>query len=468
MRLLFTSLLQLLITSALAQSLFENTYGTLGAEERAFDMVILDDGSVITAGDRYETSTFERTGYLLKVDADGNEQWNRQLTGNADLFGTTICLLPNGNVLAAGYDYDVPNQDYGMIVAEYQSGNGLPVYQETHEFSQNTEAVAVVPMADNGAIVLCEFGTSSDHTNLLCRINAVGDTLWTKTYDVYPNSENPSGLVLLNDGVVIAGSVTGQSTGTENLYFIKTDFDGNQIWENEDQSWPPEIAGRFTVDPNGGFFATATSQVTGMSFYKIIGMHVSETGVVGWREMYSTHTDRFDLGYDVAAMPDGGAVFVGSAHRVDSTNFRDLVLIRTDASGNEIWTRFYGDFGSETGYRVMVDGEHIIASGKADVDNSEDIFIVKADFDGNTVGIHELPDGSQFKTFPNPTSDFLTILHPSILQEVIDVSLIDLTGRQIWNSTFQKTNNYNLSTLPNGMYLLRLGNETLTRVVISR
>jgi hypothetical protein len=52
MRLIFTSVLLLIISSASAQSLFLNTYGTLGAEERAFDMVVLADGSVITIGDR--------------------------------------------------------------------------------------------------------------------------------------------------------------------------------------------------------------------------------------------------------------------------------------------------------------------------------------------------------------------------------------------------------------------------------
>ena len=94
-------------------------------------MVILSDHSVITIGDRYETSTFQRTGYLLKVDADGNEEWTRQITGNDDIYGTTICQLPNGNVLTAGYDYAVPNREYGLMIAVFQSGNGLPVYQKT-------------------------------------------------------------------------------------------------------------------------------------------------------------------------------------------------------------------------------------------------------------------------------------------------------------------------------------------------
>ena len=98
MRLATTFFIFLFPLLSFSQNLFVNTFGINSAEERAFDMVVLSDGSVITVGDRYDTDNSQRTGHLLKVDPFGFEEWNRQLLSNQDLYATTICQLPNGNV----------------------------------------------------------------------------------------------------------------------------------------------------------------------------------------------------------------------------------------------------------------------------------------------------------------------------------------------------------------------------------
>lgn len=466
MRLLITFFLFLLPLLSFSQSLFQRTYGTASAEERAFEMVILPDHSVITIGDRYETSTFQRTGYLLKVDADGNEEWTRQITGNDDIYGTTICQLPNGNVLTAGYDYTVPNREYGLMIAVFQSGNGLPVYQKTHELLQNTKAVGVVPMPDDGAVVLCEFGTTSSHTNLLCRLDANGDTLWTKTIDPFPENENPTSLVAVSDGLVIGGSVIGATTSTENSFLIKTDFNGNILWSYDDQSAPTVIAGKMAEDPmNGGFYMAATTQIVGQPIYKVLGLK-NDNGSSTWLGTYSTQTDRIDFGNAVTAMPDGGAVFIGSAYKADTSNFRDLFLVRTDASGNELWSMYYGASGAETGYDVQVDGDQIVACGKADVNDSEDIIILRTDLNGNTsVGINDQNLRNSFNIFPNPFTDVLNITVSDKKGNARSVKITDLSGRMLWQSSVSNRTSVNLTWLPAGIYLLHAEN-TLPKQII--
>lgn len=450
-----------------AQSLFQRTYGTASSEERAFDLVILPDHSIITIGDRYETSTFLRTGHLVKVNGNGDQEWVREIAGNEDIYGTAICQLTNGNVLAAGYDYDVPNQEYGLMVATFQSGNGLPVYQKTHQFDQRTKAVAAVPSASNGAYILCEYGTSSNHTNLLCEVDAAGDTLWSKILNPYPNSETPTDIELLSDGLIITGSVEGTSSGTENRFFIQTDLQGNIIWENEDDVAAMEIGGKMCINPNGGFYSVATTRVPGTSYFKMLGSAVDENGSVLWSETYGQQTDRIDFGYSVAPLPDGGAVFVGSGFQSDTSNFRDLFLVRTDAAGTPVWEKFYGGWGADVGYEVRMDGEFIVAAGKADVNNSEDVLILRADLNGNTtVGIMESSASSGIRAFPNPFIDLLTIepiANPLSLP--LDFHITDITGKTLWEGSVSKAATYNLSWLPAGTYFIRLGDFKAIRIV---
>lgn len=425
-------------------------------------MVILPDHSIITVGDRYETSTFARTGYLLKVDADGNEQWNRQLSSNAELYGSSICLLPNGNVFVAGYDYDVPNRNFGIVVAEYNSSNGLPVYQHTHEFGKDAEARDVVPMADNGAIVLSTYEDASTKTNMLVRFNSDGDTLWTKLVDPYPGKEDPKELQLVSNGLVITGSV--HSGSSDNVLIIGTDMDGNIQWQQEYTSSGLEFGEAITPNPSGGYYVAGTTNDIGNGGLDLLAMKVDASGQVLWRKGFGRSGN--ELGYDVALMPDGGAVFTGSLYPADTASFRDLGLIRTNADGDTLWTRYFGGVRTETGYEVQVDGNTIVVCGKADVNNSEDIIILRADFDGNAaVGIHETTAENRWNIYPNPFTESINISSNSPANRPISMEVLDLSGRVLSRSTVTHRTSLNLAWLPSGTYLLRIENMFTTPIV---
>lgn len=459
MRFFIASLLHLFITNATAQSLFYHTYGTTEAEERAFDMVVLSDGSVITAGDRYESSTFQRTGYLLKVDADGLEQWNRQLQSNEDLYGTTICQLPNGNVFVAGYDLDVPSRNFGIVVAEYNASNGLPVYQSTHEFAQDAQARDVIPTPDNGAIVLASLQNGSVKTNFLVRFDAAGDTLWTKVVDPFAGNEEPREMALLSDGIIMTGSV--HIGTTDKVFILKTDLSGNLLWQQEYASSGLEFGEGIVEVPSGGFYIAGTTNAIGNGGLDLLAMKVDGSGTLLWAQGFGGSGN--ELGYDVDLMPDGGAIFTGSAYKADTSNFRDLVLIRTNADGDTLWTRFFGNAGAETGYEVKVDGDQIVACGKADVINSEDIVILRTDFNGNsTLGINAPEDQMALSIYPNPFAQQLTLQLNSPSYQVITFRLFDMAGRSISQATLSQTTTFDLGTLSEGLYIASCSNSSGT------
>ena len=455
MRLLILSILVLISSIAQAQSLFFNTYGTNQAEERAFDMVVMDDGSIITIGDRHETSTGERSGHLLKVDADGNEQWNRQLTSNSFLYGTTICQLPNGNVFIAGYDYDVPNRNYGIVVAEYNESNGLPVYQSTYELAQDAQGRDVVPMPDNGAMVLASYETVSATTNLLVRFDSSGDTVWTKLVNPYAGSEEPRELALLSDGLMIVGSV--HSGSTDNVFIVKTDMDGNILWEEEYPSSGLEFGESIVEIPSGGFYIAGTTNAIGNGGLDLLAMKVDATGQLLWAKGFGRGGN--ELGYDVDVMPDGGAIFTGSIYKADTSNFRDLGLIRTDSAGDTLWTRYFGDVYKESGHEVKVDGDHIVACGKGDLNNSENVIILRADFNGNAVGINEHASDYGFVVYPNPFVESITVQLNANDTRPFPIQVSDMMGKILWSGSMQNGAMIDLNWLPPGTYFLSAFHE---------
>ncbi len=447
-----------------SQNLFVNTFGINSAEERAFDMVVLSDGSIITAGDRYDTDNSQRTGHLLKVDPFGLEEWNRQLLSNQDLYATTICQLPNGNVFVAGYDLDVPDRNFGIMVAQYNASNGLPVFQLTHQFDQDAEAKDVVPMPDNGAIVLSTFETPSTNTILLVRFNADGDTVWTKLVNPYLGNEDPRELAMLSDGLIITGSV--HSGSNDNVFIIKTDINGNLLWEEEHPSGAIAFGEGIAEIPTGGFYIAGITNAIGNGGLDVLAMKVDASGQLLWAKGFGRSGN--ELGYDVDVMPDGGAIFTGSAFKADTSNFRDLVLIRTDTDGDTLWTRFFGGHGSETGYEVKVDDQQIVVCGKGDVDNSEDVIVARVDFNGNTaVGINELENTSAWNVFPNPFTDHITLSTTQPISHPLELSVTDMLGREHTFRNVDRNERIDLSELPSGVYLLRVGRSN-GRIIVKK
>ena len=434
-----------------SQSLFFNTYGTTLAEERAFDMVILDDGSIITAGDRYETASFERTGYLLKVNADGNEEWNRQLTSNEELYGTTICQLPNGNVFISGYDYDVPNRNFGIVVAEYNETNGLPVYQKTHEFAQDTKPADCIPTSDNGAIVLSTFETSSTKTILLVKFDSNGDTVWTKLVDPFSGKETPREMALTDNGMIITGSVSSGSN--DNVFAISTDLEGNILWQEEYPSSGISLAESVVQIPAGGFYLAGTTNAIGSGGLDLLVMKLDPAGQLLWAKDYGRNGS--ELGFDIDVMPDGGAALTGSAFRDDTSAFRDLALIRIDEDGEAIWTRYFGQARAETGHEVKVVDDQIIVCGKADANETEDVAILRSDFNGNIgVGISERETSISWNIYPNPFIDQVTIQLKEQTTESILLRITDFAGKLVLETTFQSTVTLDLQSLPVGVYFV--------------
>jgi len=463
MKAILTVVLMQSAIAAMAQGLFVNTYGTAMAEERAFSVVTLTDGSIITAGDRYEIATFDVTAHVLKVNATGSEQWNRQISGTDDVHGNALCVLPNGNVLVVGYDTGLPNSEFGILVAEYDAGNGLPVYTQHHEFTLDAAAVDVVPMLDNGATILSTYEFYPDlKTAMLVRTNASGDTVWSRVVNPFSGAETPSGLISVSNGYIICGSV---HEGTnDNAFLVKTDASGTIEWSEVYTATGIELAESVVAIPTGGFYVAGSTNATGNGGLDLMAMKVDANGGLIWKHGFGS--DRNDLGFGVDVMADGGAVWTGSAYAADSATYRDLYLLRTDADGDTLWTKHFGSGGAETGYDVVVDGNHIVAVGKADVNGTEDVLVVRTDLNGfAAVGIAEARFRN-YSVYPNPASDHLVIDPGHAVPKTLTVQLVDMLGRTVMRQTVIGHTRFDLAAVPNGIYTLLLNDAAVQRVVV--
>lgn len=263
--------------------------------------------------------------------------------------------------------------------------------------------------------------------NQLCPNLLYGDQ-FSKTYSA--GSHAASVRQTSDGGYIIAGSVDGQiipGNGDSNIYLIKTDAEGNQVWSNVfwlGSFWNGANAVRQTSD--GGYIVTgsmcggyciggliktdaggkvtwmtirgdASAQVSGYDGLEAASGNYIMTGVKN-ENVYLLETDKDGSelwsktlssglngpGHSIQQTADGGFIIVGTTN-FRETGLKDVLLIKTDSQGQELWSKTFGGNQDDQGFSVQAtsDGGYIIAGETNSFGaGGFDVYVIKTDFNG--------------------------------------------------------------------------------------
>lgn len=165
-------------------------------------------------------------------------------------------------------------------------------------------------------------------------------------------------------GYIIGGYTSSYGAHDYDAWLIKTDENGNPLW------------GR-TFGGAGDDYATSVQQ-TSDGGYILGGSQLIKTDSDGNSEWIRT------LGSNnVQQTMDGGYILVDSYKQ--PTGWFDVLLIKTDENGNKSWERTFGEAGNDVGNSVYQtsDGGYIVAGNTACQYCAEDALLIKTDANGN-------------------------------------------------------------------------------------
>ncbi len=193
----------------------------------------------------------------------------------------------------------------------------------------------------------------------LLKTDASGDTLWTRTfggelYDAVRSVQETS-----DCGFVLAGQ-TNSFGDDYQAWLIKTDAAGDTLWTRRfgGASW--EWAAEVEQTPDLGYILAATTNSYGSGYADAWLIKTDASGDTLWTRTLGIGWT--DAAYSVEQTSDGGYVVAGCAMAM-TTLRNDVRLIRTDSSGNMLWERTFGRDGWDQAYSVQQtpDGGYVIA-----------------------------------------------------------------------------------------------------------
>ena len=210
----------------------------------------------------------------------------------------------------------------------------------------------VIETPDHNYLV---FGTtrsvSNDTTDAyLLKLDENGDSLWTK---IYGGKLEDSGIAITSasDGGYVLG-IASNSINPENydIYLVKIQENGDTLWTRTYGGPETDYIHSMQSTSDDGYIVLAHTLSYGKGSLDFYLLKLDENGDTLWTRTYGGTGS--DWGGFVQQTADGGYILAGDTYSFDDPD-GDAYLIKTDGSGDTLWTRSYGGTEYDRAFHVL-------------------------------------------------------------------------------------------------------------------
>jgi len=432
---------------------WEQTYGG-NTNDQAYSVIPTLDGGYALLGFAESNSSLGTNVILVKTNENGTEQWSKSFGGTGDDKGYEIVQDQEGNYIIIGQTSSIGNGEDDVLLLKVNS-RGEEVWQKAFGGPFNDRGFSLAAAKDGGYILTGRTEVIEDESAnvYLIRTDANGNLLWEQNFGG-TDIEVGRGVIEASDGsIVIVGENQSDAIPNPNspnntssdVYFIRTNAFGEVLVEKTFGNVEEDKAFDVVETAAGNFALTGMTNAR-RDLYLLL---LDKDGKELWSKSYGGIFD--EVGHSILLAPDGGFVIGGIKEITPTTT--EMYLVKTDSQGELEWDRLFGSLGLDGGRSVAssADGGYVFA-GEFDINNTVDrtsliplydMYLVKTDENGNV--FNNTIQGVVHR-------DLNTNCEKDADEKVLEDWLVRIRGNEgISYATTDENGKYNLS-VKNGSY----------------
>jgi hypothetical protein len=427
--LLLLSVTFLINAQVVPDTLWTKTFGGVNSDIGVSTLQTYDNGFILI-GNTHSFGSGCTDIWLIKTDELGNEEWSQTFGGSNFEYVHSIQQTSDFGYIIAGStsSYGAGESDGWLLKIDE---NGIEEWNITFGDVEFDTAFSAQQTIDGGYIIIgysfvsTEYQTDSwliktDESGTIEWIQAFGGNADDQLYCVQQTSDN---------GYILSGTTHSYGSGSGDAWLIKIDDSGNEEWNYTFGGSDGDFSHSVQQTTDGGYILTGYTNSFAASYSDAWLIKTNELGIEEWNQTYDTNSDEETR--SVLQTNDGGFIIAGCTNKF-SYSESDILIVKTDASGNEDWRLIYGNNGIDRANSILQISENEFAVlGFTQSTGSTDFWLLRL---GLVTGINNsfLPNNKIFmNNFPNPFNPSTKIEFSLQNNSSIELSIFNIKGQKI-------------------------------------
>lgn len=325
---------------------FDLNFGASG-NDHAQHALITPINHVLIVGS-YQTETNYTDFYLVETDINGNFIHEKTFGNEFDDNATTVIIGNDKNYLLGG-NTTTTGGTKDMLLYKLNSEAEI-LWQKTYGGSNNEELNYILPIKNSGYFLVGlteSFGAGSRDIYLI-KIDENGNELWSKTYGGF-NQEGGNQIISTHDdNYLVLGFTQTFGAGDRDFYLLKINPQGDTLWTKTYGSSNYEESQEIMKVKNGGYLLFGHSAAFDVN-HDMYAVKINEAGDIIWGETYGGNAH--DGGEGALQDNDGNFLLLGRSNSFG--NAEEAYFIRTNQSGEIISENNYGSSADDAGFHIL-------------------------------------------------------------------------------------------------------------------
>ena len=355
------------------------TFGGM-EDDNGFSVQQTTDEGYIIAGSTESFGAGDCDVWLIKTDENGDMVWNRTFGGSAYDSSASVQLTNDGGYVVIGYTWSSgAGSDVWLIKTD---DNGTQSWNRTFGGIRDDKGYSIWPTIDFGYIIVGETWSLNMGGDVwMIKTDVNGNEQWNKTFGGVKVDHGYAIQQTIDEGYIIAGSTESFGAGDFDVWLIKTDAEGNEMWDKTfgRGGFDQGLSVQQTTD--GGYIITGSQTDSSDGRQNVWLIKTDTNGNEQWNTTFGGTQD--DYGYAVQQTADAGYILVGETWASGAGG--EVWLIKVNADGERIWDKTYGGTYTDWGVSIQQttdEGYIITGSTMSFGAEYQDVLLIKTDENG--------------------------------------------------------------------------------------